>query len=356
MQHAVCRTDLGPSEAAEIGDVYALHHRRLMHYVINRFGPRDAEDIAQETFARAVEGMQVDRSPAELWSWLKNVARSVGVDLYRERLRCEVAEPVPGDDGRPEAIDEQTDTALIALARYDQDLVRRALDRMPSRQRRVLWLHAVERVPCPAIARQLLLGENATRQLLWRAKQRLTREFAAIGGRLGALLGPAGIWLHLRARREQRMLYRVAGDTPTPAVVGTCLASLGLVLSILAGVPLAGVTSGSGASSGAGNKVTGGVGQGRLVAVPQLPSGAAAGGASHATRASVRQANPSEPQARPPARMSAYVARDLFVPNERVVEVDVAVATPVGTVTVHDRYTNGPGQGLICWAATVVCR
>ncbi len=63
--------------ADEFTALCASHHGRLVRWLTTVFGPRDAEDIAQEVFLRAFRAASAIDTKRPLWPWLQAIARNV---------------------------------------------------------------------------------------------------------------------------------------------------------------------------------------------------------------------------------------------------------------------------------------
>lgn len=168
------------TDDAQFTAFYATYRPRLVRYLIGRYGPRDAEDLAEEVCLRALRAVDWDRSAPEIWSWLKLVASRLAIGLYRERLHCDVVADAPGveRDGSHEATAVDAETAV--LAHLDAQCLRRALRALPPLQRRAIWLREVEGWPITLLAQALGLSCGATRQLLLRARRNLARHCQAL--------------------------------------------------------------------------------------------------------------------------------------------------------------------------------
>ena len=70
--------------------LYERWHASLLGYARRHFGPRDAEEITQETFTRAYELLDLSRESRRQWAWLTVVARNIAADLGRQRRLCDV--------------------------------------------------------------------------------------------------------------------------------------------------------------------------------------------------------------------------------------------------------------------------
>ena len=156
----------------DIGELFQLYHASLVRMIYRRTGDRDrAEDLAQETFARAVAAPPTNPRP-----WLFAVAlnlvredgrRSVRQGRRLQLLRAEGPEAAPAPD-----------------AEFDRgesrDAVRRALAALTERDREALLLKA-EGFNYEEIAATLGLSRGAIGTTLARARRRLVEAYRTQG-------------------------------------------------------------------------------------------------------------------------------------------------------------------------------
>jgi RNA polymerase sigma-70 factor (ECF subfamily) len=127
--------------------------------------PADAEEAAQETFARLCERVRRGERLEEVRKWAATVAMNLCFD--RRRLRTLES---PADPGR------EPQTAVPPLDRADLDLVRERLEELPERYRVVLHHHFVMGFKPREIAEILGLESGTARVLLHRALAALRKK------------------------------------------------------------------------------------------------------------------------------------------------------------------------------------
>jgi RNA polymerase sigma-70 factor (ECF subfamily) len=152
----------------DVGALFEQYHESLVRMLYRRTGDRDrAEDLAQETFARAVEAPPHNPRP-----WLFAVAlnlvreegrRSVRRGRHLELIRAESTVMTPSPD---QEFDRAEDTARV----------RRALSRLIERDREALLLKA-EGFNYEEIASTLGLAKGAVGTTLARARRRLVEAY-----------------------------------------------------------------------------------------------------------------------------------------------------------------------------------
>jgi RNA polymerase sigma-70 factor (ECF subfamily) len=176
------------SDPVIFGRIYD-QHRRSVHATAHRVlgSSAAAQDVVQDVFLRVWRNPQkFDASRGEVGSYLRLMARSRAVDLWREGQASGRAEDrlkvvVAHDAGRA---DVQPDH--LALAAADRSHVRAALGRLPISQREALVL---------AYWGGLTADQVATRAgvPLGTAKSRIRLGLARLRAELGSLRADAGV-------------------------------------------------------------------------------------------------------------------------------------------------------------------
>lgn len=122
-----------------------------------------AEDLVQETFARAWRSLGDLRDEKAALSWLMTTLR-------RENARR-------FEHVRPEFADMQVDGVADQYQHYDTSteafVLRQALTRLPNDYREPLVLQVLEGFSCEEIADHLGISSNAVMTRLFRARQKL---------------------------------------------------------------------------------------------------------------------------------------------------------------------------------------
>jgi RNA polymerase sigma factor (sigma-70 family) len=138
-----------------------------------RLGDQQAADVVQTTWLRLVEHIRTIRSPECLPGWLRKTAYHLCIGVINQQRRLapltEQEEATPGPD----------DPELSALRHDRRDIVRRALERLPRRDRDLLALLAAPTVSYARISRTLDMPRGSIGPTRARALQRLRAELAA---------------------------------------------------------------------------------------------------------------------------------------------------------------------------------
>lgn len=167
---------------------YLLNRDRLMRRCVKLVSSRQvAEDIVQETFARAIAaGMH--RNPRS-WSWLRTVARNLCIDHMRRRKRYLGFAAAPGADR-----DLDADAALERVVDVvdsipGREALSQALGGLRERERGVLWLRDAEGWAYDDIADLEGITPRAAKNRAFRARDRVRACVAAAVARtLGSIL------------------------------------------------------------------------------------------------------------------------------------------------------------------------
>ena len=130
-----------------------------------------AEDLVQETFARAWRSLHTLRESSAAKGWLFTILR-------REHLRGVAGPRAVEDEGVDVELLEAADPAPGPERQEAARHLRRALLALPAAYRTPLLLQVLGGYSCREIARTLGLGENAVMTRLFRARQRLRQALA----------------------------------------------------------------------------------------------------------------------------------------------------------------------------------
>ena len=248
-------------DQAAFAEVYRAHHGKLLRYCQYRLRDRhEAEDVAQEAFARAWRTMPGSEFDRNFYPWLRVVASNLCTDIQRKRNRSEPVATleIPGFDPDVERLVEDSDRVLV----------RQALDRLNERHRSALMMREAEGLTYEQIAERTGVTSGTVESLLWRARQSLKREFTLLAGGEGALaVIPFLVVLAGRVRAfGRRAAARAAGlvgqgDNPAAHTAVAAIAALTVATGVIATLGLTG-------SKGASPAVV--VHQSRTASVPTV--------------------------------------------------------------------------------------
>jgi RNA polymerase sigma factor (sigma-70 family) len=213
----------GDADAFDV--LFQDHHPALVRLLTARLGdPVAAEDVAQDVMIRALAGLERFDLDRPLWPWLRQIALNAAVDVVRARGRAAaltaaltaLPEPPP-----------QVGPAEHVIA--ERDVLRRAMQDIPERQRRALERCYVEGWRPTDVAEQFGVGSNAFEQLLHRARGNLRRAYARHDGDRAAgvawLLLWSG-WAQQVVGRGRRVAVEAVGGAGQAVAAGLVAATI----------------------------------------------------------------------------------------------------------------------------------
>ncbi len=170
-----------PDRRSLLSKLAVLHHGPLFGYCRRRLGTEaEAEDALQETFMRAYKYFDSYDTTRDARKWLFGIAHNVCVEIARTRKRLTITEQLPD----PADYDSTTTVALERLAHEESlESIRRELESMPDRARRILELRFFGQLTSREIAEMEGMKETAVRVALHRALEGLRAKFSRQEGR-----------------------------------------------------------------------------------------------------------------------------------------------------------------------------
>src|SRR6266702_7012551 len=186
-------TDVELVRAYRNGDVHAFEelHRRyvasIYRLVRRKLGDALlAEDIAQETFMKALRMMDRVDDSFNFGGWVHTVARNLCYDELRRRQRDLRVEGSEEDDDDRLASLPSTSRSFDPVDVQESNELRRQVwqvaQRLPEKYRLVLTLRELQDLSYRQIARTLKMSESAVETLLYRARLRFKEEYIAAEG------------------------------------------------------------------------------------------------------------------------------------------------------------------------------
>ena len=162
--------------------LFNTYHATLVRYLTRRLGDRDwAEEVAQETFVRALRQETIVNERAWVFAVAHNLVRDGARKDARNRRHLELmaaeAREVEAEDPSADSFDEQTPDRAREMA-----LARRALAELTQRDRQALLLKE-EGLDYGEIAAVLEIEKNSVGTTLSRARRRLAESYEAFAAR-----------------------------------------------------------------------------------------------------------------------------------------------------------------------------
>jgi len=154
---------LSIGDEAAFRELYRAHTPRLYAFVLRILGgdERDAEDVVQETWIRAVEKLGQFRWEARFGTWLTGIGLNISRNLIRRKTRRRETSERP--------------VQALGARRPDDERIdlERALGLLPAGQRHVVVLHDVEGWKHREIADRLGVTEGTSKSQLFAGRRAL---------------------------------------------------------------------------------------------------------------------------------------------------------------------------------------
>jgi RNA polymerase sigma-70 factor (ECF subfamily) len=154
------------ADLAALVETYSTLLFRVAHSILR--SRTEAEDVVQDVFVRVIEHRSKLVDIRDMRVWLVRIAWNLALDRKR-RIR-----PAQFDEGFAESLAARTVAADQALGEArEMQAVLREIDRLPTSERAVLLLSAMDELQTTQIAEVLNKSDSAIRALLFRARTRL---------------------------------------------------------------------------------------------------------------------------------------------------------------------------------------
>ncbi len=134
-----------------------------------------AEDLAQDAFLTAMEKSGTLRFWESIESWLTRIAVNQALMYLRNRPEMVALEEEPMD-----AVEDQPDEVAENKVEFTQEELLELIGKLPTKQRTVFNLYAVEHCPHAKIAETLGISVANSKVLLTRARAELQQRLKVI--------------------------------------------------------------------------------------------------------------------------------------------------------------------------------
>jgi RNA polymerase sigma-70 factor (ECF subfamily) len=146
-----------------------------------------AEDLAQEVFLRVYRARQEYAPSAKFTTWMFRIATNLALNSVRDnrhrRMELSMDQPVDTgeDEQRPlDVPDRAPSVEQEMVARCRAELILKAIQALPEKQRAAVLLHKYQELDYDEIAGVLECSESALKSLLFRAYETLRVELAPL--------------------------------------------------------------------------------------------------------------------------------------------------------------------------------
>jgi len=178
--------DVKAGDEASFDFLLQKYRLPLVHF-LNRM-VRDsatAEDLAQEVFLRVYRARKQYTPSAKFTTWLFRIATNLALNSVRDtryqKLEVPIDAPADGEDSAPRELparEMRIDEFLVERDR--KEIIRRAINSLPEKQRAAVLLHKYEEMDYCEIAGILDCSEGALKSLLFRAYETLRVQLAPL--------------------------------------------------------------------------------------------------------------------------------------------------------------------------------
>ena len=135
---------------------------------------QDAEEIAQEAFAKAYRSFSTLRDRSAFRAWLVRMTWRLAIDRYRSDRRRVVREQ--------ESVTQEVDASAEAVASANERAARvwQAIDELPDKLRQTIVLSAIEGYDVREVAALLDLPEGTVKSRLFMARKGLAQRLQCL--------------------------------------------------------------------------------------------------------------------------------------------------------------------------------
>ncbi len=167
----------GEPDRSAFESVYDEFHARIQRYLDRLVGPTEAEDVAQEVFAKIGQALPRFRGDSSLSTWIYRIATNAAYDRLRSRssqspVAVAIDQAAPVEDRSPGV--EQT-----LVRREMGDCIEQYVDRLPASYRAVVILSEHEGLTNQEIADALGVTLDTVKIRLHRARARLRKDLGS---------------------------------------------------------------------------------------------------------------------------------------------------------------------------------
>src|SRR6267142_5912699 len=148
-----------------------------------------AEDLAQEVFIRVYRAREEYVPSAKFTTWLFRIATNLALNSLRDHRHQKLEMSIDatlstdaedGDERTFEVADKHPTIEQELVEAERRKVIRRAIEKLPEKQRAAVLLHKYQELDYAEIAKILSCSESALKSLLFRAYESLRVELAPL--------------------------------------------------------------------------------------------------------------------------------------------------------------------------------
>jgi RNA polymerase sigma-70 factor, ECF subfamily len=171
----------------EIDKIHDTFRPKILHYLTNIVGRRDAEDLTQEVFVKVDQALKTFRGESKLSTWIYRIATNAALDKLRSPSFRQTGQKSLSEEsiveGNAEIEDrdawtgEEVPSVETSLIRKEMNkCIRGIVESLPENYRTVVVLSELEGFKDDEIAEILGVSIHAAKIRLHRARARLKKE------------------------------------------------------------------------------------------------------------------------------------------------------------------------------------
>lgn len=157
-------------------ELYETYSPKILRYLKSKLSRvEDAQEICNDVFLAAIDGLSVFQEKSSIASWLFSIAHNKLVDFYRKRKvksfllsQAPFLEILASEMHEPEFVFEKNKI---------RDSIEKTLHNLSAKYQQVLRMHYEDDTPVKEIAIKLDLSFPAAQSLLFRARQAFKEEY-----------------------------------------------------------------------------------------------------------------------------------------------------------------------------------
>ena len=165
--------------------LYRRYERQLFSFILKFVKDRaNAEDIFQQTWMKAIQGLASYREKGKFSSWLFGIANNACIDHVRKRSRAKIDDFIC-EEGLDSLKSEGPDPEDAILTSERKTWLNEAISYLPPEQKEVVLLRLQGEIPFKEIARILDTPLNTVLGRMHYAMRQLQRMSIEIFGEVG---------------------------------------------------------------------------------------------------------------------------------------------------------------------------
>jgi RNA polymerase sigma-70 factor (ECF subfamily) len=166
-------------------------YQKSVYYLIFKMirNPEDAEDLSQETFAKAFANLQNFDAKFAFSTWLFKIATNASIDFIRRRKMQTLSINAPsGGEDNPNPVLQLKDGNLIPdeslLKKQRKEYLTLAIEQLPARYRQLVALRYFDELSYEEVAELLKIPLGTVKAQLHRARELLSQALVNLENKL----------------------------------------------------------------------------------------------------------------------------------------------------------------------------